>query len=58
MVDVRGDVLRPPHGTTPAAVKANKNIKLVPLRAMKTFIIKKNWSYYVVSANKASSVTL
>ena len=23
MVDVRGDVLRPPHGTTPAAVKAN-----------------------------------
>ena len=22
MVDVRGDVLRPPHGTTPAAVKA------------------------------------
>ena len=24
MVDVRGDVLRPPHGTTPAAVKANK----------------------------------
>ena len=25
MVDVRGDVLRPPHGTTPAAVKSNKN---------------------------------
>ena len=24
MVDVRGDVLRPPHGTTPAAVKTNK----------------------------------
>ena len=24
MVDVRGDVLGPPHGTTPAAVKANK----------------------------------
>ena len=24
MVDVRGDVLRPPHGTTPAAVNANK----------------------------------
>ena len=22
MVDVRGDVLRPPHGTKPAAVKA------------------------------------
>ena len=27
MVDVRGDFLRPPHGTTPAAVKANKNHK-------------------------------
>ena len=27
MVDVRGDVLRPPHDTTPAAVKANKNHK-------------------------------
>ena len=26
MVDVRGDVLRPPHGTTPAAVKSNKLI--------------------------------
>ena len=24
MVDVRGDVLQPPHGTTPAAVKSNK----------------------------------
>ena len=23
MVDVRGDLLRPPHGTTPAAVKSN-----------------------------------
>ena len=27
MVDVREDVLRPPHGTTPAAVKSNKNQK-------------------------------
>ena len=41
MVDVRGDVLRPPHCTTPAAVKANKNKKRVPLRAMKTFTRKK-----------------
>ena len=24
MVDVRGDVLRPPHGTTPAAVKSKE----------------------------------
>ena len=28
MVDVRGDILRPPHGTTPAAVKVNKNHKM------------------------------
>ena len=35
MVDVRGDVLRPPHGTPPAAVKSNKNQKWDPLRAMK-----------------------
>ena len=28
MVDVPGDVLRPPHCTTPAAVKANKNAKI------------------------------
>ena len=41
MVDVRGDVLRPPHGTTPAAVKSNKNQKRGPLRAMKTFIRRK-----------------
>ena len=27
MVDVAEDVLRPPHCTTPAAVKANKNQK-------------------------------
>ena len=37
---------------------ANKNKKWVPLRAMKIFIRKTNGSYYVVSANKASSVTL
>ena len=41
MVDVRGDILWPPHYTTPAAVTANKNKKLVPLRAMKTFIRRK-----------------
>ena len=41
MVDVRGDVLRPPHGTTPAAVKSNENQKRDPLRAMKTFIRRK-----------------
>ena len=29
MVDVRGDVLRPPQCTTPAAVKANKKNEVV-----------------------------
>ena len=28
MDDVRGDFLGPPHGTTPAAVIANKNLLL------------------------------
>ena len=28
MVDVREDVLRPPHGTTPAAVKSNKKSEM------------------------------
>ena len=27
--DVRGDILGPPHGTTPAAVIANKNLHAV-----------------------------
>ena len=33
MDDVRGDILRPPHGTTPVAVITNKN-KTYPLRAV------------------------
>ena len=41
MVDVRGDVLRPPHCTIPAAVKSNNNQKWDLLRAMKTFIRRK-----------------
>ena len=40
-VSVISRKLRPPHCTTPAAVKANKNQKCVPSRAMKTFIRKK-----------------
>ena len=38
MVDVRGDVLRPPHGTTPAAVKS-RNLTTVALsmRAISLF---------------------
>ena len=29
MVDVRGDVLRPPHGTTPAAVNLQQMGKVI-----------------------------
>ena len=44
MVDVRGDVLRPPHGTTPAAVKANKIQKLSSFKYTRywTILIKVN----------------
>ena len=58
MVDVRGDVLRPPYGTTPAAVKANKFQKLSSFKSNENIHKREDGSYYVVSANKASSVTL
>ena len=57
MVDVRGDVLRPPHGTTPAAVKANKNHKMSSFKSNEIIHTKEDGSYYVVSANKSSSMT-
>ena len=52
MVDVRGDVLRPPHGTTPAAVKANKIQKLSSFKSNENIHKREDGSYYVVSANK------
>ena len=55
MVDVRGDVLRPPHGTTPAAVKANKIQKLSSFKSNENIHKREDGSYYVVPANKASS---
>ena len=60
MVDVRGDVLRPPHGTTPAAVKANKKqkAKMSSSKSNENIHKKEDGSYYGVTANKASSVTL
>ena len=58
MVDVRGDVLRPPHGTTPAAVKLNKKSEMRSFKINENIHKKDGGSYYVVSANKASSVTL
>ena len=46
MVDVRGDVLRPPHGTTPAAVKANKNHKMSSFKSNENIHKKEDGSYY------------
>ena len=51
MADVRGDVLRPPHCTTPAAVKANKNKKMSFFKSHENIPKKEYGSYYVVSAN-------
>ena len=58
MVDVRGDVLRPPHGTTPAAVKSNRKSEMRSFKSNENIHKKEGGSYYVVSDNKASSVTL
>ena len=55
MVDVRGDVLRPPHGTTPAAVKSNIKSEMRSFKSSENIHKKEGGSYYVVSANKASS---
>ena len=59
MVDVRGDVLRPPHCSIPAAVKANKKKKkMSSFKSNGNIHMKEDGSYYVVSDNKASAVTL
>ena len=58
MVDVREDVLRPPHCTTPFAVKANKNKTMRSFKSNENIHKKKSGTYYVVLANTASSMTL
>ena len=58
MVDVRGDVLRPPYGTTPAAVKSNIKSEMRSFKSNENIHKKGGGSYYVISDNKASSVTL
>ena len=55
MVDIRGNVLRPPHCTTPAAVKANKNKKMSSFKSSENIHKKEDglYMYYiVVSAHK------
>ena len=56
MVDVRGDVLRPPHGTTPAAVKSNIKSEMRSFKSNENIHKKEGGSYYVVSANKEIKV--
>ena len=56
MNDVRGDILGPPHETTPAAVIANKH-KRDHLRVMSIFM-RKVMDHIAVSAIEASSVSL
>ena len=58
MVDVRGDGLRPSHGTTPAAVKSNIKSEMRSFKSNENIHKKEGGSFFVVSANKASSVTL
>ena len=54
MVDVRGDVLRPPNCTSPAAVKANNKKIMSSFKSNENIHKKEDGSYYVVSASKAS----
>ena len=56
MDDVRGDFLGPPHGTTPAAVIANKIYKFDPLGTVKAFKGRKYGLYCAISGNEPSSV--
>ena len=46
MVDVRGDVLRPPHGTTPAAVKSNIKSEMRSFKSNENIHKKEGGSYY------------
>ena len=50
MVDARGDVLRPPHCTTP---DANKIKKMSTFKSNENIHKKEDGSYYIVSANKS-----
>ena len=58
MDDVRGDFFGPPHGTTPAAVIANKIQLFDSLEAVKTFKGRKSGLYCTILGNEPSSVVL
>ena len=53
MVYVRGDVLRPPHCTTPSAVKADENTKVRSFKSNEHIRKKVDGPYFEVSAKKS-----
>ena len=57
MDDVRGDLFGIPHGTTPAAVLANKNIKVNSFESNEN-TQRQRGPYRAISDNESSSVTL
>ena len=58
MDDVRGRFLGLPHGTTPAAVTTNKNIKTSSFKSSENIQKKEDGPDRSVSDNQSSSVTL
>ena len=58
MDDVRGRFLWLPHGTTPAAVITNKNMKMSSFKSSETIQKKEDGPDRSVSDNQSSSVTL
>ena len=58
MDDVRGRFLGLPHGTTPAAVTINKNIKMSSFKSSENIYKKEGGPDISVSDNQSSSVTL
>ena len=58
MDDVRGRFFWLPHGTTPAAVTTNKNIKMSSFKSSEIIQKKEGGPDRSVSDNQSSSVTL
>ena len=58
MDDVRGRFLGLPHGTTPAAVATNRNIKMSSFKSSEIVQRKEGGPDRSVSDNQSSSVTL
>ena len=52
MVDVRGDVLRPPHGTTPAAVKSNIKSEMRSFKSNENIHKKEGGFHVLLSSQK------